>query len=358
MSDYAEIEDPRQLAELNRRLSKKLSGTLRYSETRNVGTPNGTVSNNVRFLKPKGKEVFWWVGKLSRDNNALHNAFGHGAPNSQGPLHIDVQFNLPIGTFLRTRGGAFLLSKKNGHVLMAHRGIVTLGHGRVPMDVLFAEMDATMLEADTSKGPKDFLVIDDIDSPNLIRRISIFSAQVRRTVRSLAARKANPNGRGTQSPIKGRSGLSGLRAYFKEYSGQRKKFNPRTVVADCYHGDVVGALREALDTQPEPLKSREIDLVGYKGRNAFLFEVKTTADTQSVYTAVGQLAVHSKTVVKNLGKLPEQTIVLPEKPIPRLYDILTSELGIRLLTFTRSPKGHVAICGLEKLQESHTKKHR
>jgi len=271
---------------------------------------------------------------------------------------MDIQFNLPIGDFARTRGGAFLLNKKNGQVIMAHRGIVNLGRGHVPMDTLFEEMDATRLEAETSKGPKDFLLVDDIDSPTLIGRISIFSAQVRRTVRSLAARTKNHNGRGMQSPVKGRSGLSELRAYFKEYSGQRKKFNPRTVAVDCYHGDVVGALREALDRDPEPLKSREIDLVGYKGSKPFLFEVKTSADTQSVYTAVGQLAVHSKAVVKSLGKLPERTIVLPENPIPALYDILTSELGIRLLTFTRSTKGKITICGLEEIKQSHGKKGR
>jgi len=349
MPAWSEIKDLKEIATLNEQLHLKLRAALRHTEMRTIGTPGGSFIRKVRFQRSAGKDVFWWIGKLSKDGRSLHNNFGHGTPAALDPLTIDLQFNLPRKKFSRTRGGSFLRHDKTGIVMMAHRGIATLGHGRVKLDVLFENTDSSLLEANTSAGAKEFLPISNIDSPSLILDISRFSASVRRIVRGQGQRKTSRNGGGERPPVRRGAGLTELRAYFKEYSGQRKTLNPRTVVAECYHGDVVAALRRALDKYPEPLKSREIDLVGYKGKKAFLFEVKTSADTQSVYTAVGQLAVHGATAAKSLGKLPERAIVLPQRPIPRLHEILTTKLGIRFLTFTRSPKGRVTISGLEGL---------
>lgn len=83
----------------------------------------------------------------------------------------------------------------------------------------------------------------------------------------------------------------------------------------------------------------------------YLFEVKTSSEPQDVYTAIGQLAAHAPTVAQYA---PEKTIirviVLPALPNRRLQDVLVNQLDIRLLIFTRSSDGRVAINGLKPLK--------
>jgi hypothetical protein len=65
--------------------------------------------------------------------------------------------------------------------------------------------------------------------------------------------------------------------------------------------------------------------------------VKTSANTQSIYTAIAQLTV-------------EKIIVLPQSPPDQFLKLLTHDLGIHVLTFTRSEKGQVSISGIETLR--------
>jgi hypothetical protein len=141
-----------------------------------------------------------------------------------------------------------------------------------------------------------------------------------------------------------------LRKYFDEFSGKRNLERRQGTVGDWHHGKVVRALRDAVNSSPKPMKSREIDLIAFRAKKTFLFEVKTGADTQSVYTAVGQLAVHAQAVARQFDTPLVKVIVLPEHPIRRLYDILTRKLKIRVLTFTRSAGGHLTISGLKQLR--------
>jgi len=98
------------------------------------------------------------------------------------------------------------------------------------------------------------------------------------------------------------------------------------------------------------LKSKEIDLVAIGVDNAFIFEVKTAADLQGVYTATGQLTIHAPKVAQLMDKTPLiRVIVLPERPTAALCNILTGNLNIRILTFDRSARGRITINELNNL---------
>jgi len=121
-------------------------------------------------------------------------------------------------------------------------------------------------------------------------------------------------------------------------------------MAQCYHGAVVRAIRDAFNDASEILKSQAIDLTVISGKNVYLFEVKSSSDPQSVYTALGQLTAHSPVVAECApNKTLVKVMVLPGPPRQRLRDLLKDRLGIRLLTFTRTALGSITIEGIEQL---------
>ena len=191
MSDYAEIENPKELRRLNRQLSARLSSELPYRSRRTIGSPGGEFEAQVRFRQDSGDEVFYWCPWKSDDGDTSGSLFGHGSPKSKVSLNIDVQFNVPIKTFHRMSGGAYLRHLPTGEIVIAHRGIVTLGHGRVSRAALFSEMAATVREGDTTAGPRDFLLVAELKSPSIIADIDTFAVELRRTARALRTGAAN-----------------------------------------------------------------------------------------------------------------------------------------------------------------------
>jgi hypothetical protein len=357
MADYAEIEDPKALARLNRDLASKLRIALRHAERRDVGWPAGRFPAQVRFRSGRGSDVFWWTARKSDDGATAVNLFGHGTPGGPTPLNIDVQFNLPTETFARTTGGAFLREKQTGKVLLGHRGIVTLGHGRIPKIALFQEMTCTLRDAETSNGEREFLIIGELAAPSLVEDLVSFATELRRSARALGERPSKISESRTPNRTLRSNGQRGtfgkLRQYFDEFSGKRKPSSRRQlVIADCYHGSVVRAMCESLGSPEKALKSREIDLVILKGTKAFLIEVKTSANTQNIYTAIGQLMVHAPSVAALSGKLKvEKVMVLPQRPSDQLFKRLRDDLNICVLTFTRSKMGRISILGSTDFDE-------
>jgi len=306
--------------------------------------PRGTFRAKVSFF-PR-QEGFWWTQRKSKGTR-VQNLFGHGTPGVKDALNIDIQFNIPVISFSRRLGGAFLRHRPTGKVVLAHRGIVTLGHGRIPRETLFQELDVTIREACTGTFVREFLLIGELDSPTLVEDVRHFALKVRRTIKNIKVEHKMSQGPSSSLSKDSSGPVTKLGQYFREYSGKHKTSARSGGVADCYHGDVVEALRAPLDKTPKPLKNREIDLVGFRAGRPFLFEVKTSANTQAVYTAVGQLVVHAHGVARALGKIPAKVIVLPGQPAkPNRYKLLLRALGIRMLTFTRSQQGEITLNGL------------
>jgi hypothetical protein len=347
MTEYIQIEEPKEIRHLNSLLSVRLKRELPHVETRTIGYPRGTFEASVRFRTKAGSDVLYWSGKLSNRNRKARNFFGHGTPGAHNALGIDVQFNVPVVKFSRAYGGVFLRDIGN-RIVLAHTGIVTLGHGRIPKDLLFAEMFATIREAATSAGNSEFLLIGELDSPSLIGDLDTFSAELRRAAKRIKTKIAKSPRRYIGHTKRHSQTLSTkLRDYFDESSGVRRVKGRSASIADCYHGTVVRAIRDSFRTSVIALKSQAIDLTVIADKTIRLFEVKTSSTPQHVYTAIGQLMAHAPSVARLApDKKVIHFIVLPEPPNRRLHDILVKELGIRLLTFTRSADNQIVLHGL------------
>jgi len=354
VNEYVEVEEPHELKRLSSKLSANLKARFPHSETRNIGSPSGTFRRKVHF-ETRTAAGLYWSGGFSRDRAAAQNLFGIGTPGTSEQLLIWVQFNVPVVTFSRRFGGAFLRHSPTNRIVLAHRGIVTLGHSRVKRSTVFQQMDVTLREAETSNGVSTFLLIGELDSPTLAEEIGDFAQELRRVVRQpnirgRARRTPAPESRRAPAQWVGR-----LREYFDEFSGERLVKMQGQGVADCYHGAVVRALRKQFRRSLEVLKSREVDLTVITPKRALLFEVKTSGTPQNIYTAIGQLTAHAPIVAKHAKSVPlTKVIVLPERPNKRFKDLLSKTLHIRVLTFRRSTGGLITIEGQETLGKLQT----
>jgi hypothetical protein len=85
--------------------------------------------------------------------------------------------------------------------------------------------------------------------------------------------------------------------------GKRRSYKPKRVYAKVDHGKVVTALNKEYSGKGRTYKSRAVDLAVEQKSRALLFEVKTGADPQSIYTAIGQLSVHASPTKKSSENL-------------------------------------------------------
>ena len=348
VTEYTEIEDTKELARLNADLAKRLRSHLKHTEDREIGYPAGRFSARVYFQRSRGESVFWW----SPGTPSGHNYFGHAKPGDNSWLNIEVQFNVSFPKFSRMSGGSFLRHVATQRVVLAHRGIVTVGHGRVNKVKLFAEVSATTCVADTSGGTREFLFISELETGSLVNDIAAFAIALRRAVKKIqqsdAHNKTLRTVRGSSAKVS--SQLGKLGRYFDEFIGKMKLKGRKPTIADCYHGTVVRELRDQLESSFEILKSRVVDLVAYKGRQSIIFEVKTSSNTQDVYTAVGQISFHSAAVARFLGcSSLKRVVVLPENPPDQLHSVLTETLEMQVLTYNRSNDGGITFRDLKQL---------
>jgi hypothetical protein len=290
--------------------------------------------------------------------------FGHGEFGASKPLSIDVQFNYPLGDFSRRMGAAFLEDAETNEIVLAHRGIVTLGH-RVKKDKVFEAMAEDVVEANTSRRSQEYLLIASLSSNTLTDDISQFSRRLRSTVREMDLETAVIDESGesaadddpiddvedSDTQIVRGGGVDKLRDYFEEFSGKRRSFKPKRVYPTSNHGKVVHALHQHFkELGVTTLKSRAVDLVSSQKKSVFLFEVKTCARSQSIYAAVGQLYVHEMAVREILQKRVIRVLVVPTLPMADLARGLQEELDIRIVTYSLSRNGKVTFEGLDTLQ--------
>lgn len=368
--ELREIEDPKRYRTIGRQLDKAIRERATHKERRTISFPGDQETRDVYFFEGRDGEVLWYAHwqHAADDKDKVVTLLGHGKPRDSENLYIDVQFNYPVETFHRRMGGVFLEHVETGAVMLAHRGILTR-KTRVPLDVVLEAMAPDVVQADTSRGAEEFILAAALDSPTLVDDLGAFARRLRMSLDEYArtgiarspvtgpggsddgglagaGTRGAGNGSGKNAP---EDPVDPLRDYFEEFSGERRAYIPKKTYPVSHHGKVVHAVHEAMQQRGKTLKSRAVDLVAELADRAILFEVKTSADTSSIYSAVGQLSVHAPAVIAHLNKPLSKVLVVPEKPSPMLTRIVTNNLETRIVVYTISPEGVVEVKGLDEL---------
>ncbi|WNZ60944.1 hypothetical protein QEG98_34290 [Myxococcus sp. MxC21-1] len=129
----------------------------------------------------------------------------------------------------------------------------------------------------------------------------------------------------------------------EEFAGTKQYIQPRNVVAQCDHGLVVNHLLRMLRAAGH-IARRDMLRDAYilkGGKVTHLFEVKTAADTTSIYAAVGQLLWHG-----GGGSANRLICVLP-RTIKKEAAQRLGALGIRVVAYHWSTNNELTFDGLD-----------
>lgn len=362
---YRIITDIAEVERLAGEFEKRLEASFTHREQRKVNWPRGRARENqpalanpeVRFQRSGTSPARAW--SPNREEFKFRNFLMFGEPGSADSMNIAVQVNFPLGEFHMSNGGVFLEDEK-GEIWIGHTGKMTrvTQLRREPILQRFADM-TVQAEVEGMK-PREIIRITKLRGRSTISELWAFASRAREVadeahrerealVGSGAAgtRRGGRSSGAAKAPTKREVAILGkLRKYLKEHSGRGSRKAVAAGEVDVQHGAIVDALALELGRGGLEVKnSRAVDLALVVGRGVELFEVKTSVDTQSLYTSIGQLIIHSAALGRDEKFEVRRNLVLPKMPPSPFDDIIREEVVARLITY-RKVKGEYVFEGL------------
>lgn len=346
------ITDPEKIRQLNTELAKVISMRFPFKQSRELTYPAGHHTGRVYFEEEHGARVRGWSPKSS-DARKHVNHLLFGDPGNDSWLELAVQINFPKDKYSRAPAGAFI-QDASGEIFVAHRGKLTKGNAGLPMDLVLSRFD-TCVQVQDGKQKNRVILIAGLKHEDLIDKLFEFAHEARGVATSIAVGLAEEAG--NNDPAADGSRQKGKRArgehmailskYVDEFHGECTASPPavsgtRVVV----HGAIVAALHKALGGGDNLRKSQAVDLAAIQSGSVDLFEVKTSASTQDVYTAVGQLLIHSEGIKSRLGMPVRRFLVVPQKPREDFIKPINKELGATIIIY-REKGGSYVFDGLK-----------
>jgi hypothetical protein len=197
---------------------------------------------------------------------------------------------------------------------------MTKGKAGLPKELVFKEFSANLIEAEDNGLKSTLILIGGLTDPQLADLLTEFGddARIAATKVGLLASEARAAGgvpaKSPPSKVEAKQPIDQLTDYFDEClkDSSSKGYTGGTRVVE--HGRIVKALEAARRDLGKTKRSKAIDLAVLSKSFADLYEVKTSACTTDIYTAVGQLLIHGEGVKEALGLRVRRYLVLPELP--------------------------------------------
>lgn len=253
------------------------------------------------------EEVFWvenaglWGGFREAEGR-YWNGFGLGNPfEDTTNVEIVIEINPPKEGINRTVGGLFAVDERGSFHLL-HRGLVGGGRPGIGKTNFLRYLDGRWPLIQVEDGDRQSLVvpITRLDADHLLAHLDAFVSHVR------SFKAAVSNGEFQEPDEVGDETTN----FNPEFSGTKKMPARDALEAECDHGVVVERLVEEL--QAHGLEAgndaaRDAFVPDSDGGMRLLFEAKTGTDTQSLYTALGQLVFHAGEDARRVAVLPSET---------------------------------------------------
>jgi hypothetical protein len=347
-----------------RRLSKLLRQQIKASTVpggfRAVGYPGDNQPFKIRLGEGEPGTASWAFCGEGRDGKLL-TLVGQTPEDANWQLMIDLQCNFRADKFTRSTGGAFLRDD-DGNVLLAHRGILTRGQRLKTEEVVQRLPQTWWVHAKGPRGKsRSFIAIARLDSPSLFEELCAKAKKLRQYLavdidpELKAGREAGKAGGQKGASGKGATKPASLEIVLKGY---KRDFESTWTIpaklpstATRGHGRIVNALQDQLRGLGGFHTTVGIDLavtIDTPKRVHHVFEVKTSSDTQSIYTAIGQL-VFNGAVLRKSEKRSKiiRYLVLPGDHKASLRQQLCRDLGFQVITYKLGVGKNVEFSGLK-----------
>ena len=293
---------------------------------RKIGFPSGS-ADEVVFSNGAGG---LWAAFASVDSAAVPrrwNAFGVFDPKRHAQM-ITVELNIPTTSNTSRVAGFYARDAVSGQVYLMHDGSVGGGKPGVGRNAFLAWTKSEMVEAQAGNGVvRPGLVVGAVDSDDLTGRLWRFVQLVKGFKDAVK--------RGELDDPAVQRAIAKWEDFHSESVGRRQGRRRADIDYISYHGEVVERLYEerfaGCRDGERVLNSRTIDLYVLDGETMTeIYEVKTSIDRQSLYTAIGQLVSHSVGAAVDV----KRTLVIPEGTLPPDLERCLPSLSIGLRRFT------------------------
>jgi hypothetical protein len=335
---YTLLESKAEIASAQRKLEAAIRQSFKGKATTNIGYPGGT--EHGAKVVTDGRHWFWSADHPAdkTPNPRRLNWFGLMPQAGGTGVEISVEINTPYEGKNNQVGGFFGRDNDSGQVYLFHSARVGGGTKGVSKEPFLTWTGHRLVEVfDASGKAREGVLVMPVEGLGAARPAV-------RYVDSIADfKRAVRDGKTSTKSFLARQ--SRLRAFYGEAHGRRQGRRSSKIDYVSRHGEVVQALHDwrqaaGLRTGHQLFNDVLIDLgvVTRSDQLVEVYEVKTGADRQSVYTAIGQLFVHGNTpnckrvmVLPGKDKLaPDLTQALQRNGIDLvLYDLTETAVVIR-----------------------------
>ena len=309
---------------------------------RSVGYQGGSVNLNVYWHPAIG---IW--GAQNFGDNRYWTSFGLQDPTDHQSLSISVEINSPFEGTNRQAQGVFLIDDE-GTIHLGHRGRVHLVTKDEFRKKFRTGKRGEWVRAIDEMGESEVLRLYPIDDLDVVTNLRDFANEVQR----IKDRQPLPAQGKKKSARK--SGSVAVKPYNEEFEGESVYvYGKDPVVTKRRHGKVVNTLKAEVESYCESRKAsiyltnNPYDLLLILNNlHAAVFECKTSHDTTSIQTVVGQLMLYSLPLKGN----PKKIAVLPKETSEKNADNLR-KVGITVLYYEHA-RGGLHFVALPELVDS------
>lgn len=222
-----------------------------------------------------------WIS-TQEHNNKFWNGFGLGKPVEGKNNTLNGEINFSNEEINRRISGVFA-REDNENILVLHRGKIGGGRPGIGKKYFTNNFRGDFVNAIDGNRESTFCVVGELNSPHFPKQVANFIKEIYRVKKLIK----NPE-------VNNFDSLNDFK-FTSEHSGtsHTKNMGKRTI--ERTHGIVVNSLADELkDLGFKVANDRNRDLFTHnRNRIKNLFEIKTNCNTQSSYSALGQLLIYS-----------------------------------------------------------------
>ena len=306
------IEDYDQILKLHRKFHKQLKNYLTEKIDCFVGYPSGSFHDIVRY----SSELDIWLSS-NEQHNRFWNGFGVGKPIENRNNSLNGEINFPFEGISRRVAGAFAI-EDNGTILVLHRGKIGGGTKGIGKQFFLDNFRGDFVDAIDENRENTFCVVGELNSIHFPEQVSNFVKEIYRVKKLI------------KNPSENNFDFLNEFSFTDEKSGTSETDRKGKKTIERTHGIVVSALAKELERLGFNIANdRNRDLFTHNRKKITnLFEIKTNCNTQSLYSAVGQLLIYSIPIPNDVKLI----MVLPNK-LRKAITKRLKELGIFILYY-------------------------